>query len=80
MADRRRDALAHATLFTRRDIVEGGLADRGRRAGEVRRGAAPPSAAWGPEAADRLVRAIGGWVNPGSLGRMPARESQRMPP
>ena len=36
----------------------------------MKSGAALPYAqgGWGPEAADRLTRAVGGWVNPGSLG------------
>ena len=57
-----------ATLFTRQDIVE--EAWRIVDDALVKAGAALPYAAgsWGPEAADRLVRAIGGWVNPGSLG------------
>ena len=57
-----------ATLFARQDIVE----EAWRIVDEalVKSGAVQPYArgTWGPEGADRLVRAIGGWVNPGSLG------------
>ncbi|MCU0760074.1 MAG: glucose-6-phosphate dehydrogenase [Steroidobacteraceae bacterium] len=57
-----------ATLFARQDIVE--EAWRIVDDALVKSGAAQPYArgSWGPETADRLTRAIGGWVNPGSLG------------
>jgi glucose-6-phosphate 1-dehydrogenase len=58
-----------ATLFARQDSIE----EAWRIVDEllVKSGAALPYAAgsWGPDAADRLTRAVGGWVDPGSLGR-----------
>lgn len=58
-----------ATLFTRQDIVE--EAWRIVDDALVKSGAALPYAvgSWGPAAAERLTRGIGGWVEPGSLGR-----------
>ncbi|MCC6173362.1 MAG: glucose-6-phosphate dehydrogenase, partial [Gammaproteobacteria bacterium] len=57
-----------ATLFTRQDIVE--EAWRIVDDALVKAGAAQlyATGSWGPEAAARLTRAVGGWVNPGSLG------------
>jgi glucose-6-phosphate 1-dehydrogenase len=57
-----------ATLFARQDSIE----QAWRIVDDllVKSGAALPYAvgSWGPESADRLTRAIGGWVEPGSLG------------
>jgi glucose-6-phosphate 1-dehydrogenase len=57
-----------ASLFARQDSIE----QAWRIVDDllVKSGAALPYAAggWGPESADRLTRAIGGWVDPGSLG------------
>ena len=63
------DALrGDATLFARQDSIE----EAWRIVDDllVKSGAAMPYApgSWGPAAAERLTRAIGGWVDPGSLG------------
>ena len=58
------------TLFARQDSVEEAWRIVDDLLAQVRAQPMPyEPGSWGPAAAERMTRAVGGWVDPGSLGR-----------